>query len=282
MKRTLALLAFLLAATPAFAAGFDDAQAAFVKQDYDTAKKLAEPLAKAGDGRAMTLLGTIYRKGLGQLPDFDIAMDWFTKGAAAGDTGSILQLGVAQLDVREAAEKGDAAAQFNLGVLNSGAYNNPPDWPEALKWFTASANQGNRDGQYYLGLMYLQGNGVDRNEVTAASWIGKAASQGNSDAALDYGVLVFQGVGVKKDEKIGTQWLMIAAQKGNPIAQNRIARLYTFGGGGISPDPVSAMMWNVLAKHAGRGDAELDGLLGKLTPAQLAEVKLRLDAFRPQ
>jgi TPR repeat protein len=43
------------------------------------------------------------------------------------------------------------------------------------KVFRVSAEQGNPDAQYQLGLMYLEGRGVDRSVVDGLQWIRLAA-----------------------------------------------------------------------------------------------------------
>ena len=121
---------------------------------------------------------------------------------------------------------------------------------------------------------------MEKNAIEAATLIGKAAQAGNVDAMLDYGVLVFRGEGVQPNEKIGAQWLLVSARRGNIVAQNRVARLYAFGKG-VEADPVEALKWNILAARSGRGDAELDSMLAKLSDAQKAEAQARADAFKP-
>ena len=54
---------------------------------------------------------------------------------------------------------------------------------------------------------------------------------------------------------------------------------------GLSPadaaDPVEAMKWNILSAKSGRGDAELDSMMDKLTETQKQEAQARADAFTP-
>jgi TPR repeat protein len=182
--------------------------------------------------------------------------------------------------MREAAEAGLAEAQYQMGMLSLGAFGNLPDLPGAVQWFDKAVAQGHAGARYQLGVLYLEGLGVPKDSVKAAALIGEAAQQGNADAMLDYGVLVFRGEGVKQDEKIGAQWLLLSARRGNVIAQNRLARVLAFGRGADS-DPVEALKWHLLATRAGRGDAELDTLLGKLTETQKKEAEARADAFKP-
>jgi len=182
--------------------------------------------------------------------------------------------------MREAADAGLAEAQFQMGLLSLGAFGDLPDLPGAVQWFEKAIAQNHAAARYQLGVLYLEGLGVPKDAVKAAALIGEAAQQGNADAMLDYGVLVFRGEGVKQDEKIGAQWLLLSARRGNVLAQNRLARVLAFGRG-ANADPVDALKWHLLATRAGRGDAELDTMLGKLSDDQKKEAEARADAFKP-
>jgi TPR repeat protein len=52
----------------------------------------------------------------------------------------------------------------------------------ALQTIRDAAEQGNAKGQYYLGVMYRDGEGVPQDKAEAMKWFRKAAEQGNSDA----------------------------------------------------------------------------------------------------
>ena len=62
--------------------------------------------------------------------------------------------------LRQAAEAGDARAQFDLGVRYAGGKGVAPDTAEAARWIALAAAQGLVDAQFNLGLMYADGNGV--------------------------------------------------------------------------------------------------------------------------
>ena len=133
---------------------------------------------------------------------------------------------------------------------------------------------------YNLGVLHLEGQGVEKNALAAAKLLGAAAAKGNPDAMLDYGVLVFRGEGVQQSEKIGAQWLLLSAKRGNVIAQNRVARLFAFGKG-VEANAIEAMKWNILATRGGRGDPELDTMLSSLSAAEKAKAEKQADAFKP-
>ena len=84
--------------------------------------------------------------------------------------------------IREAAEQGDAEAQYKLGIAYSHGQGIPENPVEAVKWFRRAAEQGHEKAQFSLGFRYNFGQGVDKNEVEAIKWYRRAAEQGNAEA----------------------------------------------------------------------------------------------------
>ena len=56
-----------------------------VREDYFTAARLLQPLAEAGDTRAMSELGGLYLDGLGVDEDRAAGKRWLEKAVQAGD-----------------------------------------------------------------------------------------------------------------------------------------------------------------------------------------------------
>ena len=79
--------------------------------------------------------------------------------------------------VRTQAEKGDAKAQFALGIMYRDGRGVAQDYDKALQWWRKAAELGLIDAQYALGNMYAGGSGVERNNVQAYMWYSIAASQ---------------------------------------------------------------------------------------------------------
>ena len=48
-----------------------------------------------------------------------------------------------------------------------------------VAWYTKSAEQGDVEAQYQLGLCYYHGEGISKDYKKAAKWFNKAAEQGN-------------------------------------------------------------------------------------------------------
>jgi TPR repeat protein len=123
------------------------------------------------------------------VPDFMLNQMQLQKGIAAYDHGNIP---VAITLLRPLAEKGDAVAQYKIGLVYlidwGGPENNrrfkkqyglAQDYAEALKWFRKSAEQGNRDAMLEICKMYERGlGGVKKDYVEVYFWLSLARKHG--------------------------------------------------------------------------------------------------------
>ncbi|MCL2714895.1 MAG: sel1 repeat family protein [Alphaproteobacteria bacterium] len=90
---------------------------------------------------------------------------------------------------REAAERGDAAAQSRLGLMYAMGQGVPKDAREANAWYRKGAEQGDADAQFRIGMAYTFGlGGIGKDHTQAACWIRKAATKGHPVAKqfVDY------------------------------------------------------------------------------------------------
>ncbi|MCH7916223.1 MAG: sel1 repeat family protein [Deltaproteobacteria bacterium] len=104
----------------------------------------------------------------------------FAEGIAAhlrGDYATALR------EFRPLAEQGDAAAQYNLGLMYDEGQGVPQDYAEAVRWYRKAAEQGDDNAQYSLGAMYLSGRGVPQDYVRAHMWFNLSAARGHELAA---------------------------------------------------------------------------------------------------
>ncbi|MEI7850917.1 MAG: tetratricopeptide repeat protein [Kiritimatiellales bacterium] len=81
------------------------------------------------------------------------------------------------------AEKGNAAAQSELGLCYHEGDEISPNIRESMRWFILAARQGNAQAQYYLGRAYSSGEGVPKDIETAYAWLARSAAQGYKKAA---------------------------------------------------------------------------------------------------
>ena len=90
-------------------------------------------------------------------------------------------------EIRQAAEQGEAKAQYNLGVMYAKGEGVPEDDREAVKWFRLAAEQGDAMAQHNLGVMYDKGEGVPKDDREAVRWYRMAAEQGLDTAQFTLG-----------------------------------------------------------------------------------------------
>lgn len=77
------------------------------------------------------------------------------------------------------AEGGEAASQFNLGLLYYEGQGVPQDYEEAFRWFRRAANQGYVKAQLNLGALYAVGKGVKRDYQQSYFWLSLCAAEGD-------------------------------------------------------------------------------------------------------
>ena len=116
---------------------------------------------------------------------------------------------------RSAAQQGNAAAQYNLGVMYRNGDGVAQDYKEAVRWYQLAARQGAAQAQHNLGVMYMNGRGVAQDYKEAVRWYRLAAKQGFTDAQHNLGVRYFLGQGVLQDYTRAHMWLNIAAIAGS-------------------------------------------------------------------
>jgi len=84
---------------------------------------------------------------------------------------------------QESAENGEADAQYKLGLLYLTGNGALQDFAEAAKWLRRAAEQGYALAQYELGLIYRTGYGLAIDHVQSYVWLNLAAAAGIQEAA---------------------------------------------------------------------------------------------------
>lgn len=102
----------------------------------------------------------------------------------------------------------DAEGLFQEGLS---AYNKN-DYAEALEKLTPAATAGYAPAQCYLGSLYFDGNGVERNREEGVAWWTRAAEQGDALAQSNLGFAYAEGIGAKRDREQSVKWYMKAAE----------------------------------------------------------------------
>ena len=126
---------------------------------------------------------------------------------------------------RPLAESGDAAAQFNVGMMHARGDGVPEDFAEAARWFRMASEQGQTDAQARLGGMYAHGIGLEKDYLEAAKWLTLAAEQHHAESQYELGALYADGNGVVQDYTTAYFWFSLAALQRLFPAMDAQARL---------------------------------------------------------
>ncbi len=149
---------------------------------------------------------------------------------------------------RLASALGDKQAQFQLGVLLlDGADGVPKDRAAAKALFEKAAAQGLASALYNLGVLALEADDPAKADYAAAAdYFRRAADAGDGNAAYSYGVLLRQGRGVPLDIAKSAQWLKRSADAGIIAGQVEYA-IMLFNGVGVQRDEAGAAKIFMLA-----------------------------------
>lgn len=144
----------------------------------------------------------------------------------------------------------DYITQINTNLYDIGNLLNHPTDQLQLE---TSANEGNTNCLNWLGILYNEGLGVEKNENTAFELIKKAANAGNSTAAYNLGRFYMIGTGCDIDFEKAKYWLTVSADQGNQRAAYGLGYMY-YKGFGVAQNYKTAVSWFELsnfpmAKH---------------------------------
>jgi len=190
-----------------------------------------------------------------------------------------------QGNVRAQAELG-RAYYFGLGVTRNNSL--------AFKLLNAAATANDPDGQFYLAVLYSEGDGVLPDDTMSVQWLRKAsgaghlqaqralpqaeqlaanrkkaneeaasklatvraaAESGNTESQRTLANYYTEGIGVSQDANSAVDWYKKAAQAGDVVAMRQIGVMYDKGRG-VLVDYVEAVKWYKAAAEKGDSQAQ--------------------------
>lgn len=271
-----------------------------VEMDRSKADEIFLSSAEKGYSSGQDHLGQAYVNGFGVSKNDSAAYYWLTRAAQGGSPEGEYHLGLYYLNqkkpkydsvhywmVRAAERNNPKAENFLGGSCLTGAYFNRKDTACAFSLLTASAQSGYLEGQFNLGLMYLNGCGTKIDSLKAIHWFQLSAEAAylESESILaeiyfnkkDYktafhwyslcmksrdskaigkiGYMIFFGLGTKKDQKYGVQFFKDCAERGDVQCMMNLAHAYRYGEGAPKDDSISAY-WLAAAARQGFPDAQ--------------------------
>jgi len=127
--------------------------------------------------------------------------------------------------MRQAAEKGLPAAQYQLAKYYANGTGVTVDDREARRWTERSANGGNRRAMHNLAMFYAEGRSVAQSYESAAKWFEEAALLGLANSQYNLALLYEQGLGVPQSSPDAYAWYAIAARAGDRGASEKLVTL---------------------------------------------------------
>lgn len=178
--------------------------------------------------------------------------DDFRAGSEAYRGGDVVQ---AMAVLKKSADAGHAPSQALLAyILDKAEFND-----EAVAYYRKAAAQGDRDGEFGLGSMYVAGDGVKRDLAEALKWITSAAEKGHASAINSLAQAYISGGlgidGTQRNAAEALRWVRRAADADYLPAIEHLARAYRTGAYGLAVNAEQAETLDAKARTI-RGVAE--------------------------
>lgn len=129
------------------------------------------------------------------------------------------------LDTACRSGRGTACTYLGTKLLFGGLANFGPR--SGLEYLQMGYEQGDRDGSYELGMVFLQGKLAPRDATLASAHFAEASRRGNLRAMYNLALMNLRGDGVEKDTEHGCLLLSRAAELGYKSASAAHARQCT-------------------------------------------------------
>lgn len=224
------------------------------KVEKDT-KLAAEYMKKAADAKfpsAMHEYARFCLHGIGAQQSDEQAVVWLWKAHEAG-----------VIEATESLARAYANAFYGLKY----------DYQKAFELHTIAARAGRTESMRFFGALYLDGNGVEKNEKLGVEWYEKAAKGRDAKAQYNMGVFYTKGTYVKPDDERANYYFKLSADNGDPDAQ------YIYGQHLLSKGPeFKSEASKYLLEAAENGSEAANEFWGKISTGEDAKIFLRRSA----
>lgn len=169
--------------------------------------------------------------------------------------------------IRQAAEKGNAEAQYNYGICYQQGIEVPASDSIANTWFLKAATLGWKDAQFKMAYNYTTGRGVIQDDQQAFNWSVKCAQQQDVECMFNVVGCYMEGRGTQKNLDSMLIWATRLALLNTPedlqisgqitSARANLAVMYR-DGQNTSKDLVKCYMWFLIYNESKRDFAILE------------------------
>ena len=99
------------------------------------------------------------------------------------------------------------------------------EYRQAVDIWLPLAEEGDAEAQYYMGVVYKDGLGVEINYDQFRYWTSRSAFQGSPSAMFNLGIMYEYSLGTNEDKNKAFLWYSRAAQEGDVEASVRAGRM---------------------------------------------------------
>jgi len=204
-------------------------------------------------------------------------------GAKPSDTPGTLPEGLSTTNLGQAAESGNAAAQFEVASRFAEGRGLAQSHAQAFAWYQRAAMRGFAPAQFRLGTLLERGAGADVDVARAKVWYRRAAEQGHVNAMHNLAVLTARRDGDDPDYAAAATWFREAAERGLTDSQYNLALLCEVGFG-TPKSFLEAYKWLTLAARGGDKEAavRLQQITPRLSPGEIAAAEQQIAGWRPR
>jgi uncharacterized protein len=167
-------------------------------------------------------LGLLFLDGHGVQSDIAIATEWLKKADDSGHKDAKHTLDSIEKEFVMSLPDDSTVAWCERGRW----FHVRGKYDEAIKWYKKAILKESPDAHYYMGMMYLIGEGVEWDYKRAAQELTIAARKNHDDAMYQLGMLYWRGEGVTKDYLIAALLWSQAVDLGNTWAKAQLEDEY--------------------------------------------------------
>lgn len=212
------------------------------------------------DPEVLYQLGRCYRLGRGVKKDVEKGLDLIKKAADSGSINACVEMAEYYADQKNAEESFEyfmkasdenGYAAYRVGVAYLSGIGIEKDEQEALDFFTTAADMGEAGGFWGLGACFIRGIGTDKDIYQGYKCMEKAAELGMINAQHLVGILLKDGKYTGRDSEAAAKWLQMAANSGYTPSMVTLGTMII--NQRIERPPHEAVQW--FEKAAKAGDA---------------------------
>lgn len=158
--------------------------------------------------------------------------------------------------LQASADEGEPEAQFILGLTYRDGWDGTVRAGSlTARWCELADEVGDQRPGLVLSLLRQEKAPVRKDAIRAITWLNAAAEHGDDYARVILGEMLLEGNGVPADWRRGAEWITKAARAGFAPAQFRLGVLYLVGDAALPRNEIEALAWFIVAADAGSKSA---------------------------